>query len=434
MNMRTKFIFFSLFVLIVAVSLGCIESQKLHAPNETEIVTPFPSPYTTELQSPAYNKSESREINIRFETWSRGYYSNSSYYQPYFKVINNYSEWESFLNNQGYLAWQAGEGPLRLEGSIYPGIFTKPKVMKPSDFENYSIISAMMGRVSRAEGPEIEIKNITAVDNILKVIISFKLGPGADLESAPYHIVMIKKELLPNEKSIFDFIDIEGKLLARVVGGDYKSAPSLIDTISSEHPVLRNYSDIGGIEEDYYFGDLKRSCTGCIGKELDYIIRSYPKRWEGEESIVITFQNAFKGDEKLRKIEITPEKWKSVAFRTVAIGESSGFTIPAFMIINNRSEWVDVWQKHSSYLKTQKPDVPDVDFTNETVVAVFYGESPAFDAGLMDITKAGKKVFINLKKKFPANVSSVQPYFIIRFSKTTENIIFRTLRWEYSDS
>lgn len=429
--MKTRFLFFSLFVLII---VGCVESQKLPTPNETEIATPFPSPYATELQSPAYNKSESVEIGIMFETWSRGYYSNISYYQPYFKVISNYSEWVSFLDNQGYLAWKAGEGPLRLEGSIFPGIFTKPKIMEPPDFYNYSVVAAMMGRISRAEGPEIEIKNITAKDNILKVIIAFKLGPGAAVESAPYHIVMIKKDQLTKEKSIFDFIDNEGKLLERVAGGEYKTSPSLIDTISSGHPILRNYSIIGEIEDDYYFGDLKRGCTGCEGKELDYIIRGYPKRWEGEESIVITLQNAFKGSEKLKKIEITPENATTVSFKTVAVGESSGYTSPAFMVINNMSDWADVWQKHSSYLVDQKPQVPGIDFSNETVVAVFFGESPAFETGIMDITRARRNVFVNLQKKYPASRSSVQPYFIIRMPKTTDNIIFRTLSWEYSDS
>lgn len=429
--MKLKNFVLSLFVVILVTASGCIESQELPAPNETEITTPFPAPHATEPKSPDYNISKPKEINITFETWSRGHYSNTSYYQPYFKIINNYSEWISFLDNQGYLSWQAGEGPLRLEGSIYPGIFTNPKVMKPADFDNYSIIAAMMGRVSRAEGPEIEIKNITAVDNILNVIVAFKLGPGAAVESAPYHIVMIKKDQLPKKKSIFDFIDIEGKLLERVAGENYRSAPSLIDTISSEHPVLRNYSDTGEIEDDYYFGDLKRSCTGCEGKELDYIIRGYPKHWEGEESIVITLQNAFKENESLKRIEITPEKGKLIAFRTVAVGESSGYTSPTFMIINNTSEWANVWQKHSSYLKTQKPEVPDVNFTSETVVAVFFGESPAFDAGLIDITKAGRNVFINLWKRYPASRSSVQPYFIIRMPKTTDNIIFRTLKWEY---
>ena len=432
-NMRIKFLILILFFVVLVASLGCIESKKLPAPNETKIIAPKPTLAPTEQKLPAYNETELLKINITFETWSRGYWSNSSYNEPYFRVITNYSEWVSFLDNQGYLAWQGGEGPLRLEGSIYPGIFTKPRQMKPSDFDNYSVIAAMMGRIGRAEGPEIEIRNITAADNIFNVIIAFKLGPGAAVESAPYHIIMIKKELLPKEP-IFDFIDIEGKLLARVAESGYRSSPSLIDIISFEHPALRNYSDIEEIEEDYYLGDLKRGCIECEGKELDYIIRGYQKRWDGEESIVMTLQNAFTGTEKLKRIEIILEKETQVAFRTVAIGESSGYTNSIFIIINNRTEWTNVWMKHSSYLKTHKPEVPDVNFTNETAVAVFFGESPAFDAGLIDITKTGRTVFVKLQKKYPASRSSVQPYFIVRFSKPSDNITIRTLKWEYSSN
>ncbi len=120
------------------------------------------------------------------------------------------------MDYQGYLAWQAGEGPPRLEGTIFPGISTKTKVLEPADFNNYSIIAAMMGRISRAEGPEIEIKNITRINNVLNVIVMYKLGPGAALESAPYHIVMVKRELLPSGNSTFNFIDNEGKLLGKI--------------------------------------------------------------------------------------------------------------------------------------------------------------------------------------------------------------------------
>ncbi len=120
------------------------------------------------------------------------------------------------------------------------------------------------------------------------------------------------------------------------------------------------------------------------------------------------------------------------AFRAVAAGSSSGYTNPAFMTINSRTEWIDVWQRHSSYLKTQKPQVPEIDFTNETVVAVFFGESPACDAELIDITREGRNVFIDIQKRYPADRYSVQPYIIIRMSKTADDIILRTLKYIYT--
>ena len=186
------------------------------------------------------------------------------------------------------------------------------------------------------------------------------------------------------------------------------------------------------VSENYYLGNFKQDCAiRCEGKELRIYISGYPKRWAAVEDIVVTLQNAFTESERLEKIEIMPEKEESVVFKTVAAGDWSGYTNQAFMIINNRTEWVNVWQKHSSYLKAQKPSLPEIDFTNETVVAVFSGGSPAYDTRLTNITKAGRNIFVNLQKNFPASRSLVQSYFIVRLSKTNEDIVFQTLKWEY---
>jgi hypothetical protein len=429
--MRIKVLIFLLLVTIMAASLGCIESQKL-PPNETQIPTPelaIPKPEQKPLD---YN--ETNAINITFDTWSRGYWSNSSYKYPYFRVITNYSEWNAFLDEQGYFAGLKG-GSMRLEGQLFPGLNKIPKTITSADFNDYFIIAAMMGMKGFSEGPEIEIENISRINSIANVSVRiYDPRRGATVVSAPYHIIVIKKELIPQENTTFNFINIEnGKLMARITRGDYRSFPPLIEAISSNHPGLRNNVGVMEVAENYYFGDFKQDCANrCDGKELKIYISGYPKRWTVVEGIVITLQNAFTENEMLKNIEITPENEKPVVFRTVAIGNSSGYTSPSFIVINNRTEWINVWQKHSSYLVSQKPHVPEENFTNETVVAVFFGEIPAYDAGLIDVTKAEKNVFINLQKKYPASRSSVQPFFIIRFPKTTDNIILRTLRWEYN--
>ncbi len=86
--MKKVKIFLLLFIFTI-ISLGCIEPKNFPAPNETK-------------------------INITFETWSRGYWSNSSYDKPYFKVITNYSRWHEFLDEQGYFYYINGTGPMRL--------------------------------------------------------------------------------------------------------------------------------------------------------------------------------------------------------------------------------------------------------------------------------------------------------------------------------
>jgi hypothetical protein len=207
--MKIKFLIFSLFVLITVASLGCIESKKPPTPNQTEIAKPS----VTEQKLPAPNATRPLIINDTFETWSRGYWSNLSYGKPYFRVITNYSEWTAFLDEQGV----GVEGKLTLEGTLFPGLSTTPKTIDTADFTDYFIICAMMGTKSYAEEPEIEIKNISRINNVINVTVRiYDTARGTLIPSAPYHIVIVKRELLPAGNSTFVFVDTEGKLFGKV--------------------------------------------------------------------------------------------------------------------------------------------------------------------------------------------------------------------------
>jgi hypothetical protein len=211
--MKLKFLIFSLFVLITVASLGCIESQKSPTPNKTEIAKPS----VTEQKLPAPNATKPLIINDTFETWSRGYWSNLSYGKPYFRLITNYSEWVAFLDNQGYFAWKKGEVGMRLEGQLFPGLNAMPKTITSADFNENFIIAAMMGWKSFAEGPEIEIKNISRINDVINVTVYiYDPKRGAAVVSAPYHIVIVKRELMPMDNSTFIFVDTEGNRLGKV--------------------------------------------------------------------------------------------------------------------------------------------------------------------------------------------------------------------------
>lgn len=62
-----------------------------------------------------------------------------------------------------------------------------------------------------------------------------------------------------------------------------------------------------------------------------------------------------------------------VNFRTIARGANSGYERASQMVIDNPEEWADIWQQHASS-NIPSPPVPDVDFTDHQVVAVFMGE------------------------------------------------------------
>ncbi len=210
--MRNKLKVLFLFFVITVVSLGCIESQKLPDPNETEIATPEPTISTTEQKMPAYNITETLKINDTFMTWSRGYFSNSSYKQPYFRVITNYSAWNAFLDEQGYRRM----GGI-FEGELYPGINAWPETITSTDFNDYFIISAMMGYQSKWS-PEIEIKNISRINKTVNVTVRmYKPSSGGAVVTFPYHIVIVKREVLPIGNSTFVFMDTEGKKLESII-------------------------------------------------------------------------------------------------------------------------------------------------------------------------------------------------------------------------
>jgi PrcB C-terminal len=62
-----------------------------------------------------------------------------------------------------------------------------------------------------------------------------------------------------------------------------------------------------------------------------------------------------------------------VNFRTIARGANSGYPTASHLVIDNSEAWADVWQQHTSDF-IPPPPVPNVDFTDNQVVAVFMGE------------------------------------------------------------
>lgn len=209
-------LFILLLSIVILILSGCIDSHELKRPDVTAIATPdlMPSPAGKKL--PLYSETKPVEISVFFETWSRGYYSNLTYENPYFRVISNYDEWRAFLEEQGYSDYLVRGGSYRLDGIIFPGQGVAPKTIMSTDFNDYFIIATMMGRIGRAEGPNIEIINITKTNNIINVEVRRVYGYGALTYSSPYHIVMIKRELLPLGNSTFNFIDTEGNLLGKL--------------------------------------------------------------------------------------------------------------------------------------------------------------------------------------------------------------------------
>lgn len=211
--MKNENFILSLFVVILVT--GCIEPQKLPIPNETEIATPSSAEQKLHVNN---EEPPGIKINVTFETWSRGYYSNYSYERPYFRVITNYTKWRAFLNDQGYYIGPKGERSIILEGQLFPGLAMIPKTIETADFNKHFIIAAMMGYKTKVS-PEIEIMNISRTNNTINVTLRmFEPSSGESAISAPYHIVIVKKDAMLMGNYTFVFSDTEGKKLGELEG------------------------------------------------------------------------------------------------------------------------------------------------------------------------------------------------------------------------
>jgi hypothetical protein len=66
-------------------------------------------------------------------------------------------------------------------------------------------------------GPEIEIKNISRSNNVVNVTVFFyKPGFGGAALSSPYHIVIVKRDILPEGNSTFVFVSTQGEELEKI--------------------------------------------------------------------------------------------------------------------------------------------------------------------------------------------------------------------------
>jgi hypothetical protein len=93
------------------------------------------------------------------------------------------------------------------------------------------------------------------------------------------------------------------------------------------------------------------------------------------------------------------------------------------LIIKTQKEWQDLWQKHVQGI-LPAPAIPEIDFDNNMVVAVFMGEknTSGYAIRISRIEEADDKIYIELEETIPSSDSVVtqqftQPYHIAVINK-----------------
>lgn len=122
----------------------------------------------------------------------------------------------------------------------------------------------------------------------------------------------------------------------------------------------------------------------------------------------------------------------TMKFQTIDKGYYSGYSNPAYHVINNANEWTYVWNQHTQTMLPQQPP-PEVDFSKTTIIAVFMGEfnTGGYGIEITEVIDTGLSVVVKVEKTYPGKGCIVtqafsQPYHIVKLDKIDKDIIFDT--------
>ncbi len=107
--------------------------------------------------------------------------------------------------------------------------------------------------------------------------------------------------------------------------------------------------------------------------------------------------------------------------RTVEKGEQSAIDEPKQVLVRTDPEWADLWRQHAGTRAR-----PQIDFTKESVVAVFMGSRPnaGFSTAIVSATEGGGALIVRYTEtRPPRGAISAQvltfPFHIVAIPKVT---------------
>lgn len=114
-------------------------------------------------------------------------------------------------------------------------------------------------------------------------------------------------------------------------------------------------------------------------------------------------------------------------FALVAEGQASGIEEPREVVVQTAAEWKALWGQHAPSQK-----LPVVDFTKQTVAAVFLGtrNTGGHRAVVTAVTREGADVVVTWNEEAPGaglmvTQALTSPFQIVRFDKTTGAVKFK---------
>jgi len=99
-------------------------------------------------------------------------------------------------------------------------------------------------------------------------------------------------------------------------------------------------------------------------------------------------------------------------------------------VINNETDWQAVWVKIFSN-QSEKPPLPEVDFSRRTIVAVFQGDQPTggYEISIQDIVESENSFEVAVKAFSPGSRCVVEgkvtrPFDIVEIEKIEKQVVF----------
>ncbi len=124
---------------------------------------------------------------------------------------------------------------------------------------------------------------------------------------------------------------------------------------------------------------------------------------------------------------------EKLSFETISEGYYSGHKNVINYVVDDKEKLVEIW---NLTMETRKPfpSMPEIDFSKNTVIAVFMGEfaTGGYAIEIKDIIEYKDKVTVFVNKTFPEPGSPVtqalsQPYHIVKTKKIYKPIIFEEM-------
>jgi PrcB C-terminal len=143
--------------------------------------------------------------------------------------------------------------------------------------------------------------------------------------------------------------------------------------------------------------------------------------------LVINFHLAagLNADEKKSKNEEEEQTqtMPTINYEVLLEGTYSGIREPLQKVVTSNEDWEELWKKHVSVIVPQPP-VPEVDFENYVVAALFAGEkrTSGYQIRIKEIAPQGQNIVVRYKMVEPPENSFMlqvltQPFVLIELPK-----------------